>query len=71
MPESQTGNAENGAGPFCIAAEPSSDALCHKEPGHDGPHNGWAHFPGQMVTWTTRVLPPAKPAPNQRPEAGQ
>jgi len=48
--------------PMCDADEGRTGARCFKEPDHAGPHNGWAHYPGQLVSWDASVLPPAKSA---------
>jgi hypothetical protein len=42
---------------LCDAVEEASGARCHKEAGHDGPHNGWAHYPGQLASWLTTPPP--------------
>lgn len=37
---------------LCDGYEVKSGARCHKPADHDGPHNGWAHYPGQLASWT-------------------
>lgn len=57
-----THSTEKDVPPMCSVVERASLARCLKGVGHDGPHQAWAHYPGQLVTWEwdTRVTAPAE-----------
>jgi hypothetical protein len=41
---------------FCDAVEPFTEARCHKdEHSPEEAHNGWSHYPGQLVSWMDGV----------------
>ena len=47
--------------PHCNAIHEESGAKCHLVADPHGPrHQAWAHFPGQLVTWPARPIPPDK-----------